>query len=370
MFCRSSLLLFKFSHQWENVLPIVKRCCDPGFKTIPTGQRTYHVWNSYDKRKLFDFGLKSNINPKYVRYKNRHLQNQQLKTKNTQSPNENNVKFRSLWSPLGFTLLVGGGSFACAAICYGEKRLNPYGRLNTFVKVVKHDMTKIPILGEFLSTNISTGRKVIAGIVLTNIMVFACWKMKFLYSTMTKYYLNSAEKSTKISSMLFSTFSHQSFLHLFVNMYVLWSFSAPLAALYCPEELTAVYITSGVVASFAAMTHKIIIKSPMPSLGASGAILAMIGIIACHYPQQRVQIALIGEIFPHSFSIDTGIKGIIALDVLGLLLGWKLFDHAAHLGGMLFGLWFAKYGHTFLFKTNGYAEKVFRTWIYIKNKLK
>jgi len=30
--------------------------------------------------------------------------------------------------------------------------------------------------------------------------------------------------------------------------------------------------------------------------------------------------------------------GAIGLDVAGLLFRWKLFDHAAHLGGSLFGL--------------------------------
>ena len=31
--------------------------------------------------------------------------------------------------------------------------------------------------------------------------------------------------------------------------------------------------------------------------------------------------------------------GLVVLDVVGLLRGWRLFDHAGHLGGMLFGLW-------------------------------
>jgi len=28
----------------------------------------------------------------------------------------------------------------------------------------------------------------------------------------------------------------------------------------------------------------------------------------------------------------------MALDVVGCILGWKYFDHAAHLGGALFGV--------------------------------
>lgn len=33
-----------------------------------------------------------------------------------------------------------------------------------------------------------------------------------------------------------------------------------------------------------------------------------------------------------------GLKAIIAMDTAGLVLGWKFFDHAAHLGGALFGV--------------------------------
>lgn len=29
---------------------------------------------------------------------------------------------------------------------------------------------------------------------------------------------------------------------------------------------------------------------------------------------------------------------LIMIDTLGVLLGWRFFDHAAHLGGMLFGM--------------------------------
>ena len=32
------------------------------------------------------------------------------------------------------------------------------------------------------------------------------------------------------------------------------------------------------------------------------------------------------------------LKFIIVLDTVGLLCGWKLFDHAAHLAGVLFGM--------------------------------
>jgi hypothetical protein len=32
------------------------------------------------------------------------------------------------------------------------------------------------------------------------------------------------------------------------------------------------------------------------------------------------------------------IKVIMGIDAAGVVMGWKLFDHAAHLGGALFGM--------------------------------
>ena len=35
---------------------------------------------------------------------------------------------------------------------------------------------------------------------------------------------------------------------------------------------------------------------------------------------------------------------MVMLDILGILRGWRLFDHWAHLSGALFGLFYYKYG--------------------------
>jgi len=39
-----------------------------------------------------------------------------------------------------------------------------------------------------------------------------------------------------------------------------------------------------------------------------------------------------------TFSAQSAIFGILAFDTIGLLARWRLFDHAAHLGGTLFGV--------------------------------
>ncbi|EGN95310.1 hypothetical protein SERLA73DRAFT_77333 [Serpula lacrymans var. lacrymans S7.3] len=42
--------------------------------------------------------------------------------------------------------------------------------------------------------------------------------------------------------------------------------------------------------------------------------------------------------------IQSGVGAIIALDAIGILRGWKMFDHYAHLSGATFGVLYYLYG--------------------------
>lgn len=42
--------------------------------------------------------------------------------------------------------------------------------------------------------------------------------------------------------------------------------------------------------------------------------------------------------------IDQGVAMLVLFDIVGLLARWRSFDHAAHLGGALFGYLYYHYG--------------------------
>lgn len=68
--------------------------------------------------------------------------------------------------------------------------------------------------------------------------------------------------------MVLSTFSHYSIFHLAANMYVLHSFSTIAVAALGKEQFLAVYLSSGVIASFASHVYKTMLGVPGLSLGA------------------------------------------------------------------------------------------------------
>uniref|UniRef100_V5GRR1 Peptidase S54 rhomboid domain-containing protein n=2 Tax=Kalmanozyma brasiliensis (strain GHG001) TaxID=1365824 RepID=V5GRR1_KALBG len=174
--------------------------------------------------------------------------------------------------------------------------------------------------------------------------------------------------------MLTSVFSHQTFLHFAFNNYALWSFggsalivAAHHAASYrsgahVPEasptpHFLAFFATAGV---FAATVSHIVAAvrfrrisalhgldvaraalGRQGSLGASGAVYAAVVMSACAFPDAQLGIIFLPFI---TFPIGAGVAGLVAADVAGVLLRWRMFDHWAHLGGAAFGWVYWWYG--------------------------
>jgi len=79
----------------------------------------------------------------------------------------------------------------------------------------------------------------------------------------------------------------------------------------------------------------------LPSLGASGAIYACFALTAFAFPSAQIALVFLPT---YNFSALTGLGGLVALDLLGVVRGWRTFDHFAHLGGAAFGTAYFMYG--------------------------
>jgi membrane associated rhomboid family serine protease len=143
--------------------------------------------------------------------------------------------------------------------------------------------------------------------------------------------------------LLTNTFMHGGWLHLIVNMWTLWIFGPAMEARFARLGFAVLYLSGGVVAS---ATHLVAnYDSPVPALGASGAIATVLGAYAVIYPRERVLLIVpLGFLFiPLSapailfalvwFGIQVlqGTQDLFSPSLAGGVAWW------AHIGGFAFG---------------------------------
>ncbi|ESO96118.1 hypothetical protein LOTGIDRAFT_160105 [Lottia gigantea] len=227
--------------------------------------------------------------------------------------------------PLGFTVLVGSTSFASLLFILHEKTRNP----EYYFKTHREEYL------QFL--------RVVIGIIGMNCAVLILWRVPQLHSFMSKYF--TCANGQPVISMLLSSFSHSNGIHLLMNMYVFWTFSGPLFNTVRQTEVFSwLYINGAIVSSLTSLMLKAVRFSAIPSVGASGAILTCIACVCYAFPKATLGFPIISDLTGFYFTAETGLKGIILLDVCGIIFRWNMLDHAGHLGGVLFGLWYMHYG--------------------------
>ncbi|XP_035277315.1 presenilins-associated rhomboid-like protein, mitochondrial isoform X1 [Anguilla anguilla] len=204
--------------------------------------------------------------------------------------------------------------------------------------------------------NLTQGQRTVSGIIVVNVLVFCCWRIPPLQRTMVKYFTSDPASKALCLPMILSTFSHYSFLHMAANMYVLWSFSSSIVSLLGPEQFMAAYLSAGVVSTLVSYAAKTGSGRFGPSLGASGAIMAVLAAVCTKMPEAKLGIIFLPMF---TFSAGNALKAIVAMDTAGVVLGWRIFDHAAHLGGALFGVWYIAYGHKLIWKNR---EPLVKMW--------
>jgi membrane associated rhomboid family serine protease len=138
-------------------------------------------------------------------------------------------------------------------------------------------------------------------------------------------------------------FMHGSFLHIAGNMLFLWIFGNNIEDSMGRPKFILFYLLGGVAAALAQFAFDP--SSDVPTLGASGAIAAVLGAYALLYPRARV-VTLIFIVF------FVTVITLPALAVLGIWFLLQVLDagsqtvgnggatvaYFAHIGGFLFGL--------------------------------
>ena len=144
----------------------------------------------------------------------------------------------------------------------------------------------------------------------------------------------------QIWRILTSAFCHDrhGLFHILFNMLGLIWFGIALEYMYGQREFLLFYLTAGILSGLAYVGLDLWTGDSIPAIGASGAVMGVLMLFTCHYPNHTIRIWFF---FP--IEMRWLILLYVAFDLHPLLLqlaGDQVFTgvaHAAHLGGLAFG---------------------------------
>jgi membrane associated rhomboid family serine protease len=140
-----------------------------------------------------------------------------------------------------------------------------------------------------------------------------------------------AVQSGELYRLASVTLVHGGFLHLFLNMYALWIMGPIVESIWGKRMFVLFYLLTAIGASTASF-----LMSPGPAVGASGAIFGLVGVILAgtraHHPMlDRRARAIVPQL--GMFVLINLVFGFVSS------AGGVRIDNAAHVGGLIAGLW-------------------------------
>lgn len=229
---------------------------------------------------------------------------------------------------------------------------------------IKTPLTRIYISASESYLVTPPAQLVCLSIIGLNACVFLAWKIPRLEPTMRRFWMHWPVGSNhRVVTLATAIFSHQSLPHFAFNSLALYSFgSAAYAYLAHPEReywdgasvilpssttayhFLAFFLTAGLFSSLASHLSTVLVRLPrllrdlasparvssisalaanqavLPSLGASGAIYATLTMTALAFPDASISLIFVPWV---PIPIGAGMVGMIAVDLLGMVRGWK-----------------------------------------------
>ena len=191
--------------------------------------------------------------------------------------------------------------------------------------------------------------------------VIAITVLSYIFQLSIPGYQELLILDTQISELLLRPWSiltvillHGPAFHIIGNMVTFYFFASPLERMIGGKKLLKIYLTSALVASLGMILFNnaltlIYENSSMaaPIVGASGGVIALIGVIAKLYPNADVLL-----FFVVPMKIKTAVYGVGAFEAINMtltLLGLEIwifpiefFASAGHLSGLLVGLYYGE----------------------------
>ncbi|GAA5877706.1 hypothetical protein JCM3774_006650 [Rhodotorula dairenensis] len=241
-----------------------------------------------------------------------------------------------------------------------------YARASEWVALVPGNRFAVILAENWVE--LSEAKRTSAALIASFVGVWLAWRLPARLRVGD--WLAHQPLSGKAVTLFTSTFSHRTLTHLGFNSIALFSFSsATFAALSHADsdllprstsryEFLALFATAGVVSALAShvwfsrviarglfkrgLTTREVRGAVLPSLGASGAVYALVSLTALSFPSTSVSLIFL-PFFPIPIGLAT--SALVAVDLIGLFRGWRMFDHAAHLAGAAVGAGWYLAGH-------------------------
>ncbi|MGH9582871.1 MAG: rhomboid family intramembrane serine protease [Bryobacteraceae bacterium] len=174
----------------------------------------------------------------------------------------------------------------------------------------------------------------------------------FLYEWVQPYYLRNVfieqyglvPDRLHLSALITSMFLHGGWLHLIGNMWFLWVFGSHIEDAIGWAKFAILYLVCGIAAGVVQVFA--MSGSPVPTIGASGAIAGIMGAFLLLYPRVRVLTLIFLFVFIMTIDVPAALMLIywFAIQLLSGLASFASFSNAggiawfAHVGGFLSGL--------------------------------
>ena len=145
-------------------------------------------------------------------------------------------------------------------------------------------------------------------------------------------------------TFLTSMFLHSGWVHLIGNMWFLWVFGSHIEEAVGAPKFVVFYLLSGIIS--AAVQFAVELGSPIPTIGASGAIAGVMGAFLLLYPRVRVVTLIFLFVFVTTVDIPAffmllywfGVQVLSGLGSLASVSQGQSIAFFAHVGGFLAGM--------------------------------
>lgn len=147
-------------------------------------------------------------------------------------------------------------------------------------------------------------------------------------------------RGERLFTLLTSMFIHGGWLHFVGNMLFLWVFADNIEAVIGNFRFLLFYLIGGLVAHFAHIYFNL--DSSVPTIGASGAISAVMGSYLVMFPTSRIKMLFLVFVFRIPAILFLGFwifqqynQGVASLSIVEESAGVAWW---AHIGGFVFGV--------------------------------